>query len=223
MKVNEIFSSIDGEGIRTGYLVTFIRTFGCSLRCSYCDTMYSCEQQENETAYKEMTIPEIIKQCEFLKNKRITFTGGEPLIQKGAYELVETLIKSDYEVNIETNGAHLIKDYVQMRNVDASKLIITMDWKSPYSQMEKKMLTNNLRFLRANDVLKFVVANREDLDAMKRVLEGNKLFCNVFVSPVFGQIEGQEIIQYLKENDLQNVRVQVQLHKIFWDPQKRGV
>lgn len=223
MKINEIFSSIDGEGIRTGYLVTFIRAFGCSLKCSYCDTMYSCEKQGDELPYKEMTISEIIEQCELLKNKRITFTGGEPLIQKEAYDLIAALIKKGYEVNVETNGAHSIEDFVQMRNVDASKLIITMDWKSPYSQMEKRMLKENLPLLRMNDVLKFVVANCEDLDAMKELLANNRLYCNVFVSPVFGQIEGREIVEYLKENDLQNVRVQIQLHKIFWDPQKRGV
>lgn len=226
MLINEIFSSIDGEGIRTGFLTTFIRTFGCNLRCNYCDTMYAVEDQMNllgEKPFKEMSIGEIIVECQGLKNQRITLTGGEPLLQKDAEELVKALIKEGFEVNIETNGAIDISNYAYMQNLDMSKLIITMDWKSPYSGMNDKMIESNLEKLRVIDVLKFVVASKEDLDDMKCVITENDIWCNIFVSPVFGEIEGSDIVEYIKQNNLQNVRVQCQLHKIFWDPSKRGV
>lgn len=85
MKIVEIFSSIDGEGIRTGQLCTFIRTFGCNCRCVYCDSMYALEGSQ----YTEMSIPEIVDECVRLKNKCITLTGGEPLIHKDVYILLE--------------------------------------------------------------------------------------------------------------------------------------
>ena len=104
MKITELFKSIDGEGIRTGKIVTFIRSFGCPCRCHYCDSMYS-----NETGHgvdiKDMTVEEIVKQCKEYKTPYITFTGGEPLIQKDAKELIETLLTEGFEVNIETSGA----------------------------------------------------------------------------------------------------------------------
>ena len=85
------------------------------------------------------------------------------------------------------------------------------------------MLESNLLALRYNDVLKFVVANKEDLDDMKDILSKFNVRCHVFVSPVFNEIDPVEIIEYLKENNLQDVRVQLQLHKIIWKPEERGV
>lgn len=225
MQINEIFGSIDGEGVRSGYLTTFIRTQFCNLRCKYCDTKYSLDAKDanGKLQYYNMTVDEIVQQCRMLRNKRVTLTGGEPLIQPEALDLVQQLIKNGFEVNIETNGAVPIDDYVYMHNMDLSRLIITMDWKSPYSGMNDQMLLNNLKLLRPNDVLKFVVANDADLSDMKQIVDNNNLQCNIFVSPVFGEIQGEEIVEWMKKNDMQNVRAQVQLHKIFWDPNKRGV
>ena len=101
MKIVEIFSSIDGEGIRTGYLCTFIRTYGCNLRCNYCDSLYASTNNN----YSEMSISEIVKKCSELGNERITLTGGEPLIQPNVIDLISCLIESGFEVNIETNGS----------------------------------------------------------------------------------------------------------------------
>ena len=228
MQINEIFNSIDGEGIRTGYLVTFIRSQFCSLKCSYCDTAYSLEATDcnGNKLYTDMTVDEILAECAKLGNKRITFTGGEPLIQKDAKELISKLTLNDYEVNIETNGNI---DLTPFKTLDVNmpiiqnKLIITMDWKSPSSGMRDKMLENNLKQLGNNDVLKFVVGSKEDLDDMKAIIESNSLKCEIFVSPIFGKIEPYEIVDYMKENNLQQVRMQLQLHKIIWNPEMRGV
>ena len=226
MQINEIFSSVEGEGIRAGYLATFIRTHFCNLECKYCDTAYSLTAQKDilgNLPYRDMSIEEIMYEVWLLGNNRVTLTGGEPLIQLTALELIGALLNEGYETNIETNGSIPINEFMYHHNKDMTKLIITMDWKSPYSGMRDKMIEENLKYLRSLDVLKFVVATKEDLDDMKKTIESNDLYCNIFVSPVFGKIEGRDIVDYLKQNNLQNVRIQCQLHKIFWHPEQRGV
>lgn len=214
MKISEIFYSIDGEGIRAGELAVFIRTYGCSLCCSYCDSMYACIGDN----YKEYTIDEILHEIETIPCKRITLTGGEPLTQDDCYELVQNLIDKGYEVNIETNGAEQIEEYIKFDDV-----IITMDWKSIYSGMSEYMIADNIDSLRSQDVLKFVVANDADLEQMKQIVLAYRPMCNIFVSPVFGEIEPKHIVEYLIKNNLQSVRIQLQLHKFIWDPNTRGV
>lgn len=210
-KVNEIFKSIDGEGIRTGLPVTFVRLNGCNLKCSYCDTRYACEGKD----YDYMTKYDILEYCIFHGCKRITLTGGEPLLDEHVNELISLLEIYDFEVNVETNGSINI--------IDCPASIITMDYKSPSSGMEEFMLLSNLAYLFKGDVLKFVVGSKEDLDRMKEIIEEYQPVCNVYVSPIFGMIEPAEIVEYVLENKLNNVRVQVQLHKIIWNPDMRGV
>lgn len=225
MQINEIFSSIDGEGIRTGFIVTFIRTQFCSLNCTYCDTSYSLTATDSQgnKQYTDMSVDEIIDKCNELGNRRITFTGGEPLIQKDALELVSKLTKQGFEVNIETNGNIDIAPYYNNPDIVSDNLIMTMDWKSPYSGMRHKMLDTNLAMLTTNDVLKFVVADYEDLQDMLTIITNNELKCHIFVSPVFGKIALPDIVEFIKQHNLQNVRMQLQLHKIIWEPEMRGV
>ena len=214
MFVNEIFTSIEGEGIRMGYPVTFIRLYGCNLNCNYCDTRYSCEGRDGT----EMKVSEVIEKAKEAGVKRITLTGGEPLIHKNVEELVDELVKAGFEVNIETNGSVDIYPYIKKENV-----IITMDYKSISSGMTDKMNHKNLKYLRNQDVLKFVVGNKEDLDDMKRIIEIYSPSCNIFVSPIFTKIELSDMVDYIKDNKLNDCRIQVQLHKIIWEPSKRGV
>lgn len=214
MLVNEIFSSIEGEGIRAGYPVTFVRLYGCNLHCSYCDTRYSCEGGE----FTKMTVEEILDVVADKGFHRVTLTGGEPLIHKDVNELLMALIKAGYEVNIETNGAVYIAPYTH-----SAKMIITLDYKSISSGENAKMWLSNLPLLRKRDVLKFVVGNKEDLDDMRRILIDYNPICNVYVSPIFGEIEPVEIVEYIKAYKLENCRVQLQMHKFIWPPQQRGV
>lgn len=213
MFVNEIFTSIEGEGIRMGYPVTFIRLYGCNLNCSYCDTRYSCEGQDGT----EMSVSEVIEKAKEAGVERITLTGGEPLIHKNVEELVDGLVNEGFEVNIETNGSIDIYPYIK------ENVIITMDYKSISSGMTDKMNHKNLKYLRNQDVLKFVVEDKKDLDDMKRIIETYSPSCSIFVSPVFGKIELPDMVDYIKDNKLNECRVQVQLHKIIWEPTKRGV
>lgn len=211
MKVVEIFKSIDGEGIRAGFPVTFIRLFGCNLRCSYCDSLYACDG----TGYSDMTIEGILTEVYKLGCRRITLTGGEPLIHKDAKKLIAALITDGFEVNIETNGS------IPVGDVMFSNVILTVDYKCPTSGMESKMHMTNLERLRDKDVLKFVVGSREDLDVCRRLRKFTK--AQIFISPVFGKIEPKEIVEYMLENEMEDCRIQLQLHKIIYDPDARGV
>lgn len=216
MKVVEIFESIDGEGIRVGFPVTFIRLFGCNLRCSYCDSRYACEG----TGYTEWSIEGILKQVESYGHKRVTLTGGEPLIHKDVNVLINSLIKSGYEVNIETDGA------VNISNLKISdNIIITLDYKCPSSLMEDKMVLSNFDYLRPKDVLKFVVGNKDDLLKAEYIINKYDLQrkCNIYFSPVFDKIESVQIVEFILKHHLEDVRIQLQLHKFIWEPNKRGV
>ena len=216
-KVNEIFLSIDGEGYRTGLPVVFIRLYGCNLNCSYCDTRYSCEQQE----YKEMSLYDILAQVLSYGVPRVTLTGGEPLIHPGVKDLIVSLVANDIEVNIETNGAVDLDEFIEFKY--NSKVVFTMDYKCKSSGMEDKMILSNLEFLQPKDVIKFVVSNYNEMAKMEFILESSKCKAQPYVSPVFGAIEPKELVDYVLDNKLNNVKVQVQLHKIIWNPNERGV
>ena len=216
-KVNEIFLSIDGEGCRTGLPVVFVRLYGCNLNCSYCDTRYSCEGQE----YKEMSLYDILTEVLKYKVPRVTLTGGEPLIHPGVKDLITSLVANDIEVNIETNGAVDLDEFIEFKY--NSKVVFTMDYKCASSGMEDKMILSNLEFLQPKDVIKFVVSNYNEMEKMEYILESSKCKAQPYVSSVFGAIEPKELVEYVLENKLNNVKVQVQLHKIIWEPTKRGV
>lgn len=231
MQINEIFSSIEGEGLNAGYLSTFIRTQFCNCKCSYCDSLYTLDalDEKGEKQYIEMTIDDIVDNCKKLKNERVTFTGGEPLIQEEAPELVLALVEAGFKVNIETNGAVDLRKFLVKCNYEAedtyffNQVIFTMDYKCPSSMMEDKMITSNFNTLKEKDALKFVVGTNDDLNAMQKIIKVYNPRCSIFVSPVFGKIDPKDIIKYLKENDLQNVRLQLQLHKIIYPVDMRGV
>lgn len=220
MKINEIFKSISGEAAGAGFPVIFIRTYGCNLRCGYCDTMYAVEGGE----YTVKTPRQILTECNQLGIKRVVLTGGEPLLQPDAPELVDLLCNNGYKVEIETNGAVKLSDFhLKLMTKRKDLLSYTMDFKSITSGMAEKMIIDNLEFLSSKDVVKFVVGSREDLLQMHFILTDNDLQCQIFVSPVFGQIEPKDIVDFILEHNLTDCRIQLQLHKIIWDKDKRGV
>lgn len=226
MKVIEIFNSIDGEGIRTGQCATFIRLAGCNLRCSYCDTVYSLFGEDTPCEYTEMTIDEIIAKVN-RNYKRVTLTGGEPLIHAESCELVNRLAEMDCEVNIETNGAVDITDFLNKIN-QTDKVFFTIDYKLPSSGMSDKMIWNNFLNLRCCDVIKFVVGSDEDvnlmIDIVKKLKPLYEKMPHIFIGAVYGKYDARKLVEIiLNENALSDARFQVQLHKIIWDPEERGV
>ena len=220
MKVCEIFRSIEGEGLRTGLPAVFIRLHGCNLRCSYCDSMYAVEGSD----YKQMSVTQILDAIkEYSGITHVTLTGGEPLIHQDVEELLRQLSGNGYRVNIETNGTVPCKWHFP-------GLFYTMDWKCKSSGMSAKMKMENLETLGSEDVLKFVVGTIEDLketeNVVKSLAEKKSDMPHLFISPVFGNLSNEEIVNWLLNSNIMvknNVRFQVQLHKIIWDPERRGV
>jgi len=216
MKINEIFYSISGESIAAGYPTIFIRTFGCPLRCSWCDSLYAVEGKD----FQDMSVDDILSDISQYNCKRVILTGGEPVIQKDFNELLQALFERDYHVEIETSGA-VDLCAIHVGKEDEDRCTVTMDWKCPSSGMTSRMIEDNLQKLTSNDVLKCVVGSLEDLDEMKRISALTS--AHVFVSPVFGMIEPKDIVQYLLDNNLTDVRFQLQIHKFVWSADKRGV
>lgn len=214
--VVEIFDSIEGEGKRTGELATFIRLAGCNLRCSYCDTSYGLDFNQGD----KMTITEIINTCKEFGNRNVTLTGGEPLARAFIGDLITELALNNFEVNIETNGSIPLYKAPKLKNV-----FYTMDYKCPSSEAEHKMDKENLEFLDKDDVLKFVVGSEIDLFKTLTILEEFNIKAQIYISPVFDKIKPVEIVNFMKQNKniFKNAKVQVQLHKIIWDPNERGV
>jgi len=220
MRVNEIFYSIEGEGKRQGHLAVFIRFSGCNLRCSYCDTTYA----QGEKTGEEMTIDEILAEISKYPTYQVTITGGEPLRQDKwvLYKLLSRLHRAGYSINIETNGAC---DLTELDGKLNDTDIITMDYKLPYSGMTHAMIDGNIAVLKPNDVLKFVISSIDEADTIEAVLKRFRPVCNVFLSPVFGKIKPEELVALQKALQAKGhvTRLQLQIHKLIWDPNQRGV
>ena len=209
MIVNEIFLSIQGESSSVGLPTIFVRFTGCNLRCSYCDTRYAYVDGE------EMSVYDILDKIKSFGYKRVCLTGGEPLIQKDIQLLIEKL--ADYEVSIETNGSVDLKDVVL-----CEKHRFVMDIKLKGSGFYDRMNFDNFKYLNERDEIKFVISNREDYDLAKEVIIRYYKLGNIIMSPVFGKLEYHNLVEWILEDRL-DVRFQIQIHKIIWDKDKRGV
>ena len=213
LEVCEIFYSIQGESTWAGCPMIFIRLSRCNLDCSWCDTRYAFEKGTF------FSIEEILNIISQYKCKMVEITGGEPLLQKPVFLLMKTLIEKGYTVLLETNGACSIK------NVPPG-VIKVMDIKCPSSGMEKQMLWENIMYLNPFlDEVKFVIADRNDYDyAVQKISEFqlNKKCRAVLFSPVAGRISLQEFAHWILQDGLP-VRLQIQLHRIIWGENIRGV
>ena len=227
MQISEIFDSIDGEGIRAGMLCTFIRVFGCNLRCSYCDSMYAVDAGYSDVPPEDMSVTDVLARVN-RNYKRVTLTGGEPLLFSESVSLVNRLCDLGHEVNIETNGSC---DIVGFRSLikNSDKLFFTVDFKLPSSNEMYSMRLSNFDNLEERDVLKFVVGSQEDSSvaasfAHELVLKYGEKAPHIFVGVVFGKYELKDVIEeFMADPVLKNVRFQIQMHKIIWDPNARGV
>lgn len=218
-KVAEIFSSINGEGRLAGELAVFVRFCGCNLSCSYCDTAWANERNAPFTAMTRQEIYEAIKDTGI---RNVTLTGGEPLLQPGIDALLALLAADEtLHVEIETNGSMPIAPYADMKNRPS----MTLDYKLPGSGMEHGMYLDNYRQVQSIDTVKFVCKSEGDLNRALEIITRYRLTekCAVYLSPVFGQIAPDRIVDFLKEHRLNGVKLQLQLHKFIWDPEKRGV
>jgi len=211
MKINEIFVSIQGESTYMGRPCLFIRTTGCNLRCTYCDTEYAFYDG------KEMSNDEIFDIVENSGVKLVEITGGEPLLQKELPELLDRLLEENYEVLIETSGS------IDIDKIDPRAVRI-MDIKCPSSGEVSKNDLSNLNKLKPLDEVKFVVGDREDYTWANEIIEKYNLDQKVTVlfSPVFEKLAPVKLAKWILE-DKKNVRMQIQLHKIIWGAGAAGV
>ena len=210
-KVVEIFESINGEGMRAGELAVFVRMKGCNLSCNYCDTMWA---NEADCEFEEMTADRIVERVKKSGIKNVTLTGGEPLLQKDADKLLKLFSdEKDIRVEIETNGSVNLSPFLKYENTS-----FTMDYKLPESDMEKYMDLENFKILRKKDTLKFVASSVNDLKKAKDIIEKYDLIDRVNI--IFSLTD---IVDFLKDNKLNAVRMQLQMHKFIWAPDERGV
>lgn len=232
LPVAERFVSINGEGLHAGRLSAFIRFTGCDLACSYCDTVWA---RDVAAAADHLTVEELVDWAFAQQTACITLTGGEPLQQPLLTDLVKALLAREDEfprvIEVETNGAHSITDIIALREKGPAtkrpwnRLGITLDCKLPSSGMAGAMVAENFASVGADDAVKFVCGDADDLRAAKRLIdaEGLTLRTNVLISPVFGALEPAVIVDFMKENGMQRERLQLQLHKIIWPNVEKGV
>lgn len=209
--VNEIFFSIQGEGERSGRPCIFIRLAFCNLRCAWCDSEYTFYEG------REMALEQVMDGISGFPCKLVELTGGEPLMQEGAYPLMTRLCDAGYEVMLETSGS------LDISGVD-SRVRRIMDLKCPGSGMMARNRMENLKELRDSDELKFVLKDRLDYEWAKELVLREKLdeTCPVLFSPVWDAVPFAELAEWILDDGLP-VRLQLQIHKFIWDPHARGV
>lgn len=211
MKINEIFKSIQGESSFAGIPTVFVRLSGCNLRCLWCDTKYAYDEGV------DLIVDEAIDRVNAFGLQFVQITGGEPLLQKEVYELMDRLLDMDYKVSLETNGS------INLSSVD-KRVVKIIDIKCPSSGESDRMDFENINYLTKSDEIKFVINDRDDYNWAKKIIDRYNVIkrCNILISPVFGEIEPRELAEWILEDNL-NVRLQIQLHKLIWHPEMRGV
>ena len=213
LRVTEIFHSIQGESTHAGRPCTFVRLTGCPMRCTWCDSEYTFSGGDH------FTIDEIMQKVRGFACSLVEVTGGEPLAQREALDLIRSLCDENYEVLIETGG------YVPTADVDDRAKII-LDVKCPASGEAERNHWPNLERMRADrDEVKFVVVDETDWDYARKVIAKYDLENRakaILVSPAWGLIDLQQLAKWITESGL-NVRMQLQLHKYIWGPDVHGV
>ncbi len=211
LRITEIFYSLQGETRTVGLPTVFVRLTGCPLRCGYCDTEYAFHGGET------MALETILDRVRSYGCPLVEVTGGEPLHQPEALVLLMKLCDAGHQVMIETSGAFDIS------TIDP-RVSIIMDVKCPGSGMADRMRWANMDHLSQKDEVKFVLKDQLDYewarDIVKQYSLGDR--CPVLFSPVFGSLELQPLAEWILSDRLP-VRFQVQLHKLIWDPETRGV
>ncbi len=211
LRVSEIFASIQGETSLAGFPFAFVRLAGCNLRCRYCDTTYAYEGGET------LSVEDVVARVGAFGIPRVTVTGGEPLLQEEAPALIAALLDRGHAVFVETNGT------VSLSRMDPRARTV-MDVKCPGSGEGGRTKWENFERLSPEDEVKFVVASEEDYRFARDVIRkyrGERAF-TALLSPAFGILPPERLAGWMVADAL-DARMQVQLHKIVWGPDRRGV
>lgn len=212
LRVSEIFLSVQGESTHVGRLCVFVRLAGCNLSCVYCDTQYAAKGEG-----LAMGLPDVLAKVESFGVKLVEITGGEPLIQPACGDLITALADDGFEVLVETNGT------VDIGLFDhRAKYIV--DIKTPGSGQGGSFLVDNYEKLKCADEVKFVITSMADfnwaVDVVRERGLANRL--TILFSPADGLVGLKELAGWMIE-DKTPARMNVQLHKMIWGREARGV
>lgn len=210
LRITEVYRSIQGESTFAGLPCVFVRLTGCALRCVWCDSAYTF------TGGEWMTIETVLERVRALGAGLVEFTGGEPLLQKHVHTAISVLCDEGATVLVETGGDQDI-------SLLDPRSVAIVDVKCPGSGMMDRMDWANLGRLRPRDELKFVLAGRADYEWARDLVVSRRLTDGrtVLFSCAFGLLDPALLASWILEDSLL-VRLQLQLHKILWEPSERG-
>ena len=212
LRVTEVYASVQGESTHVGKPCVFVRLTGCNLRCTWCDSVFTF------TGGVHRSIDDVVAEAHAFGIHTVEVTGGEPLVQRNAIPLMQKLVDLGHEVLLETSGSRDLADV-------PDGVHIICDFKPPGSGEERANLWSIVDQLRPKDEVKFVIASREDYEWSRDKMHEHALHEKVgavLFSPVWGAIDPERISEWMVEDRLR-ARLQIQLHKVVWDPDARGV
>ena len=222
LSISEIYTSIQGEGRYTGIPTTFVRLQGCPLRCIWCDSRFTWPFQK----VHDTSVDDVIAKVEEFNLRYVCVTGGEPLAQNATEGLFKDLIRNHFKVTCETSGAYPIygKNYNHF-------IEWVLDMKCPDSTQEHMNDYENLRRLRGQDQLKFVVSSKNDFDwSVDLLLKYRPFAGDILFSPVWEKCDIKELVQWLTDSSeriqikgMVTPRLSLQIHKVIWPIDQRGV
>ncbi len=214
ISIVEKYISIQGETTFAGRPAHFIRLGGCNLACKYCDTKFSNDFRN----FKEVSIFELANEISASLIKIAVITGGEPLLQKNTFPLMEMLLEKRITVILETNGSLPIQKV-------PGKVVKIIDCKCPMSGEEQKMKFANFALLKGHDQVKFVISGRKDYDYCKHIVDKYELYKkteNILLSPVISRINPSSLAKWMIEDEFYGI-LNLQLHRIIWPGKRKGV
>ncbi|HHO53486.1 MAG TPA: radical SAM protein [Deltaproteobacteria bacterium] len=210
VRITEIYPSIQGESTHVGKPCVFVRLTGCNLRCSWCDSGFTF------TGGGWVPLVDVVQQAHGFGIHTVEITGGEPLLQPAAIPLMQRLLELGHEVLLETSGSLSIAAVPEAVHV-------ILDLKPPASGEVARNLWSNVALLKPHHEVKIVLADRGDYEWARRIVAEHALpaRCPVLLSPAHGLGDPAEIVSWILEDRL-DVRLQLQLHKVIWDPDARA-
>jgi 7-carboxy-7-deazaguanine synthase len=211
LRVIEVYTSVQGESTWAGLPCTFVRLAGCNLRCTWCDSEFTF------TGGEHRSIDDVLAQVAAAGVPLVEVTGGEPLVHHQAIPLMQRLLDAGHTVLLETSGSLSIADV-------PDPVHVILDLKPPDSGEVASNLWDNVRLLRSHHEVKLVLASRRDYEWARDVIAEHDLGsrCTVILSPAWGLLDPAGLVDWMLE-DRVPARLGMQLHKVVWDRDARGV
>jgi 7-carboxy-7-deazaguanine synthase len=227
MRLNEMFLSIQGEGLDAGRLCTFVRFTACNLRCTYCDTEYAFYEGEKRSQ------DELLAAVVEFGAPLVCLTGGEPMLQKDIHDFAKRLLDEGYEVSIETSGSlplDLLPDaVVKVMDIKTPGALRKPgspdDFATSQAFINEHLNYDNLSLMGPNDQIKFVLCDREDYEWALQFVSEHSLserVAAVLFSPIDPGLAPADLAGWLTQ-DKPPVRLNLQIHKVIWGHEARGV